>query len=93
MARRGNSGGSNIVELLGLLVAAISLLVTLSDKWQANDSGGQPPTEQHEHRQAPQTDQPDFQERRGLPQQERPRSFKRQDRLMPSKSEDRLPHE
>ncbi len=93
MARRDNNGGSNIVELLGLLVAAISLLVTLSDKWQGNDSGDQPPIEHHEHREAPQRDHPDFEAGRGLPGQDRPKSYKWQDRLMPSKSEDRLPRE
>ena len=91
MTKRDWNGGSNIVELLGLLVAAAGLFVTLSDKLQTGGSSAQAPIEQQEPHQAPRRARANYEDRRRLPQPEAPKSYKRQDRLMPSKVDDRLP--
>ena len=81
MTKRDNNGGSNIVELLGLLVATVGLFVTLSDKWQPNKVNTRPPVEQRERYEPPRQSYPYYGGKRSSPGQERAKAYKRQDRL------------
>ena len=88
MTKRDRNGGSNIVELLGLLVAAVGLFVTLSDKLHTGRSGARPSIERQE---TPGNSRPNYRDGRSFPRLDMPKSYKRQDRLTPSKANDRLP--
>jgi hypothetical protein len=91
MTKSDNSGRSNLVELLGLLVATVGLFVTLSDKWHPDKPAPQAPIEQ-ERREAPRRKVPSYEEEQRSSARPKARSFKRQDRLMPSKwNDERLP--